>query len=401
MAKNVDTSSVLGDVAKRSENKVPENEVPGTAVPENKVPGTSVPENDVNSEPDWYCDGDAWVKLFLEPVAPGKFKQFDVIYNVPGENEFPKERWSSDEGMDGFHITRRRDVWFHLSIHEYKSAYIAEVVSMGEEFYDQPERYKRKVRVVAFGQAVPLVDVLSKHPDDFKDEQILAWSARNNHIGLAQLVNSKEPKSHSYSWAFNLALENGNDQIVDFLIEKCGNDEERQRMLNYAIDYGRVDFVKRLIENTPVAVSFFKAACLHGHFEIFQLLCDKYGEPKYGDIIVSALRGGDVDILARIKSRGVDMSDFEMFVYACTDCASSIETLKYLVSAGARVKHPLIAYIAKIYAYEEEREFLLAEIDDKAEVSWCDFLETKIGVLCNTFKKRIKSGAFDGAKTKI
>src|SRR5690606_27538604 len=215
---------------------------------------TAVAQN----EPEWYRDGDAWVKLFLDPVAPGKFKQFDHVYDVPGENEFPKERWSSSECIDGVHITRRKDVWFHLDLHGYESAYIAEVVSMGDEFYDNPDQFKRKVRVVTFGPAVPLADVLGKHPDDFKNGHMLVWSVLNNHLELVKLVASKNSDMFSYSWAFNFALVNEKEQIADFLIEI--NVAERQKMLNYVIHRGRADFVKRLMETTSVDVSFFRMA---------------------------------------------------------------------------------------------------------------------------------------------
>jgi hypothetical protein len=153
-------------------SSVAENEVSETEL---TVPGTSLSENKV-TVPDWYSDGDAWVKIFLKPVEPGKFKQFDYIYDVPGTNEFPVERWNAKECQDGFHITPRKYVWYHLDLHDYKSVYIAEVVSMGDEFYDYPYEFKRKVRVVTFGPIVPLADVLGKHPDDFKDGRMLKWS---------------------------------------------------------------------------------------------------------------------------------------------------------------------------------------------------------------------------------
>jgi hypothetical protein len=385
MAEKVDTSSALTDVAEHFENEVSENE----------LPGTEVSENDVKVEPEWYRDGDAWVKIFLEPIAPGKFKQHDYIYNVPGTNEFPKENWSSAECKDGFHITRRKDVWAHLPLHGFKSAYIAEVVSMGDEFYDNPREYKRKVRVVTFGPAVPLTEVLGKHPDDFKHGQMLKWSVRNNHLEMAKLAVSKESVSYTYSWMFELALVNGNEQIADVLIENCDNEIERQNMLREAISHGCVDLVKRLMENTSVDVSFYRVACNRGQFEIFELLRAKYGDPKCSDIIVSALFGGNVDILKYLKSRGVDMTDFEMFVYTCTNCAH-LQTIKYLVSAGANVKHPLIVYIAKIYAlHKEVREYLLTQIDDKSEVPECERLDDEIVNIRNTFYKRIGTGEFD------
>jgi hypothetical protein len=222
MAEKVDTSSVLTYVAELLKIWVPEN------------------------EPKWFRDGDKWVKIFLEPIAPGKFKQHDHVYNVPGKNEFPKERWSSAACKDGFHITRRRDVWRHLYLHKYKSAYIAEVVSMGDEVYDDADQLKRKVRVVAFGPAVPLTDVLGKHPDDFKNGEMLKWSAANNHIEMVKLVISKNPDILDHGRAFELALVNGNDQIAEFLIENCKNNAGRQNMLRKAICHGRVDFVKLL-----------------------------------------------------------------------------------------------------------------------------------------------------------
>jgi hypothetical protein len=394
MAENVITDPALIDVSDRSKNEVPENEVPGTAVPENNVNSGSCTAV-VQNEPEWYRDGDVWVKIFLEPVNPGKFKQHDYIYDVPGTNEFPKERWSSRECRDGFHITRREDVRFHLPLHKYKSAYIAEVVSMGDEFYDSPYQFKRKVRVVTFGPAVPLTDVLGKHPDDFKKGQMLLWSVTNNHLELVKLAVSKEPDSYTHSWMFGLALENGNDQIADFLIENR-NDERRQEMLCSAIYYGRVDFAKRLMETTPVRASFFGTACEYGQFEIFQLLRARYGDPKYNEITCPALLGGNLDILNYIKSRGVDMSDFGMFVCACTNYRSHVETVKHLVSEGADVKHPLIAYIAKRYARGSVREYLLALIDDKSEVPWSEDLEYEISEIRTTFFNRIRAGEFDG-----
>jgi hypothetical protein len=323
MAENVITASALIDVSDRSENGVPENEVPGTEVPENNViSGSDTAE--AQNEPEWFRDGGKWVKIFLEPdgavragdVAPGKFKQHDYVYSVPGENEFPKERWSSAECIDGFHITRRRDVWYHLPLHDYKSAYIAEVVSHGDEFYDTPRQRKRKVRVVTFGPAAPLADVLGKHPSDFKNDRMLVWSAANNHLELLKLVVSRGARGeYVYSMAFALALKNGNDQIAVFLFEKYENEMERRNMLYGAIACGRADMVKRMMENTSVDVGFFRVACAYGQFKIFQLLCDKYGEPKCSEIINSALRGGNVDILNYIKSRGVDMTDFGMFAF--------------------------------------------------------------------------------------
>jgi hypothetical protein len=354
--------------------------------------GTVVLEN----EPEWFRDGDAWVKIFLEPVEPGKFKQHDYVYNVPGTNEFPKERWSSAACRDGFHITRRRDVWYHLPLHGFKSAYIAEVVSMGDELYDNPNKLKRKVRVVTFGPAVPLADVLGKHLDDFKSGEMLIWSAANNHLKTLKLAVSKISDKYNYDWAFEIALKNGNEQIAEFLIESCKNDRGRQEMLNNAIHYGRTHSVKRLMENTSVHVNFFRVACSRGKFEIFELLCDKYGEPKYSDIIFSALEGRNVNILKYLKSRDVDMMDFGMFVYACTNYASNTNTLKYLVSEGADVKHPLIAYIAKRRACDDVREYLLDHIDDNSEVPMCETLEDEIDEICDTFRKRIKAGEFDG-----
>jgi hypothetical protein len=385
MTENVDTSSsTMTDDSDRSENEVPENDV-------NSGSCTLVTQN----EPEWYRDGDAWVKIFIKPIAPGKFKQHDYIYNVPGENEFPKERWSSKECKDGFHITRRKDVRCHLDLHGYESAYIAEVVSMGEEFYDNPREYKRKVRVVAFGPAVPLANVLGKHPDDFKNDKMLEWSARNNHIELVKLFISKNPDILDHGRALDIALENGSEQIADFLIENCENDAARQNMLWYAIKYGRVDFAKRLVENTSVDEFFFKIACERGQFEIFQLLCDKYGEPNCSDIILDALRGGNTDILKYLKSRGVDMSDFGMFVYACTNYAH-LQTVKYLVSEGADVKHPLFAYIAKRYSRNEVGEYLLTQIDDKSEVPWCNDLDREFIEICSKFFEKNGAGEMDG-----
>jgi hypothetical protein len=347
------------------------------------------------NEPEWYRDGDAWVKIFLEPIEPGKFKQHDHIYNVPGENEFPIERWSSEESIDGFHITRRKDVWRHLYLHDYKSAYIAEVVSMGNEFYEIPCNLARKVRVVTFGPAFLLTEVLGKHPDDFTSGLMLDWSATNNHLELVRLALSKKPENYFYSWAFEIALENGNDRIADFLIEKCENDNLRHKMLCNAIRCDRVDLVKRLMENTSADVRFFEVACASGQSEIFRLLCAKYGEPKCSDIIFDALRGGNVKILDYIKTGGIDMTDFEMFVYACTNYYHSpVETVKYLVSEGANVKHPLIAYIAKRSASEEVRRFLLDQIDDKSEVSRCKKLQSEIIEIRANFSKRIKAGNF-------
>jgi hypothetical protein len=351
-------------------------------------------KNDV-TEPDWYRDGDKWVKIFLEPIVPGKFKQHDHVYNVPGENEFPKERWSPKECIDGFHITRRKDVWWHLDLHDYKSAYIAEVVSMGDELYDNPVQRKRKVRIVAFGPAVPLVDVLGKHPDDFKYDRMLVWSAANNHLELLKLAVSRGAHGrYAYSMAFGLAIVQGNEQIAEFLIKKCDNENERQSMLYNAITYGRTHFVKQLVENTSIDASFFQTACLHGRSEIFQLLCAKYGEPNCRDIIASALRGGDAIILNYIKSRGVDMSDFGMFVFACT--YAPLQTVEYLVYEGADVKHPLFAYIAKRHVYKEVREYLLTQIDDKSEVPRCERLDDEIVQIRKTFHKRINAGEFDG-----
>jgi hypothetical protein len=355
-----------------------------------------VPEIEVDNEPKWYRDGDAWVKIFLKPIAPGKFKQFDYVYNVPGENEFPKEKWSSKECKDGFHITCRNDVWAHLDLHDYKSAYIAEVVSMGNEFYDNPHQLKRKVRVVTFGPAVPLTEVLGKHPDDFKDGEMLKWSAANNHIELLKLAVSKNPEPYAYGWAFDFALKKRNEQIADFLLEKCDNEMERQKMLYSAICYGRLDLVKRLMKNTPVIVAFFEAACETGQFEIFQLLRAKYGEPKCSDIIYEALRGGNVNILNYLKYRDIDMTDFGMFVYACTEYEPNVETVKYLVSEGADVNHPLIMHIAKRYATDEVREYLLTQIDDKSELPRCERLNDEIGQIRTTFCKRIEAGEMDG-----
>jgi hypothetical protein len=381
MINNIDTSSAMS-----AENEVPENE----------VPGTEVPEIDVTGEPAWYRDGNAWVKIFLEPVAPGKFRQFDYIYDVPGENEFPKERWSPKDCQDGFHITRRRDVWFHLPLHGYKSAYIAEVVSMGDELVARAV-FNHKVRVVSFGPAVPLADVLGKHPDDFTSERMLTWSVRNNHLDMVKLAASINTDAYAYRWAFELALNKGNDQIAEFLIKECKDDEVRQCMLNESIKYGRTDLVRRMMETTSERVSFFKTACAHGQFEIFQLLRAKYGEPKCSDIIDCAIRGGNVDILKYFKSRGVDMSDFGMFVHACTDYVPSVSTLEYLVSGGADVKHPLIAYIAKRGAcVENVREYLLARIDDKSEVPRCEKSDAEIREICNRFLDRIDAGEFDG-----
>jgi hypothetical protein len=354
--------------------------------------------NKFKNEPDWYRNGDAWVKNFLEPIAPGKFKQDDYIYNVPGENEFPGERWNSKENRDGFHITRRRDVWAHLDLHDYKSTYIAEVVSMGDEFYNNPYQHNRKVRVVAFGPAVPLADVLGKHLDDFKSgEEIIEWSVRNNHLEMVKLAASNTKKSYcSYSRLFEIALGNKNEQIADFLIEKCENDEERQEMVCRAIRYGRVDLVKRLMENTSVDEYFFKTACKYGNFEIFQLLRAKYGEPKCGEIILNTLEGGNVNILKYLKSRGVDMAYFGMFVYACT--YAPLQTVEYLVSEGADVKHPLIVYIAKYECNDDDdvREYLLTQIDDKSEVRGCKKLRREFSEIHTTFQKRVEAGEFDG-----
>jgi hypothetical protein len=361
-------ASALSVVSKRLEIGMAENDVSGVSC-------TDVPETGV-TEPDWYRNGDAWVKIFLEPIAPGKFKQFDHVYDVPGENEFPKERWSSAECIDGFHITRRRDVWCHLDLHDLKSAYIAEVVSMGDEFYDTPYQRKRKVRVVTFGPVVPLTEVLGKHLDDFNEGEMLEWSVRNNHIEMVKLAVSKISYTYSYNWAFEIALVNGNDQIAEFVFENYENDEERQEMLKYTICRGRVDLVKRLMENTSVNASFFQTASVNGQFEIFELLRAKYGDPKCSDITLNALRGGNVNILKYIKSGGLDMTDFGMFVYACT--YSPLQTVEYLVSEGADVKHPLIAYIAKKHAYEEVRKFLLDHFEDKSEVPRCGFLEREI-----------------------
>jgi hypothetical protein len=384
MAENVDTLATIAEV------ELPKNEVPENYV----ISGSDTAVAQI--EPEWYRDGDKWVKIFLEPIAPGKFKQHDYVYSVPGENEFPKERWNAKECRDGFHITRRRHVWYHLKLHGYKSAYIAEVVSMGDEFYDNLRGKKRKVRVVTFGPVVPLDDVLGKHMDDFKEGHMVAWSVANNHIEMVKLAVSKKSDSYTYGWAFEIALKNGSDQIAEFLLENCKNDRGRQEMLNNAIRYGRTHFVKRLMENTSVEVSFFRVACAHGQFEIFQLFCDKYGEPNCSDIIIDALRGGNVKILNYLKSRDVDMSDFEMFVYACTYYPSSVETVEYLVSEGADVKHPLIAYIAKKHAYNEVREYLLSQIDDKSEVQWCEKSDGEIYEIRTTFYKRIEAGEMDG-----
>src|SRR5690606_22979163 len=148
-------------------------------------------------------------------------------------------------------------------------------------------------------------------------------------------------------------------------------------------------------------VSFFETACFHEQLEIFQLLCAKYGEPKCSDIIDSALRGGNVVILKYIKSRGVDMSDFGMFVHACTDYVPSVSTLEYLVSEGAGVKHHLIAYIAKRGAcVAKVRDYLLARIDDKSEVPRCEKSDAEIREICNRFLDRIDSGEFDGVRLK-
>jgi hypothetical protein len=78
-----------------------------------------------------------------------------------------------------------------------------------------------------------------------------------------------------------------------------------------------------------------------------------------------------------------------MFVYVCTNYdPSNVQTIEYLVSEGADVKHPLIAYIAKRYARGEVREFLLAQIDDKSEVRVCEKLQREIVNIRNTFFKR-------------
>jgi hypothetical protein len=385
MTENVVASSALTDVAEFINNDVPENNV-------NSGSCTTVDQN----EPEWYRNGDAWVKIFLEPIEPGKFRQHDYVYSVPGENEFPREKWSSANCRDGFHITRRRDVWYHLQLHDYKSAYIAEVVSMGDEFYDSPVQLKRKVRVVAFGPAVLLAYVLGKHPDDFTNGHMLVWSVRNKHLESVKLAVSKTQESYcSYSWLFEIALGNENDQIAEILLENYKNNAIRQEMLYSAIFYGRADLVKRLMENTPVDVHFFEAACESRQFEIFQLLCAKYGEPKCSDIILVALGSGNVNILKYLKSRGVDMADFGMLLYACTEFESNVETVKYLVSEGANVKHPLIAYIAKIYALNEVREFLLDQIDDKSEVPECKELEREINEICDNFIDMIKSDKFE------
>jgi hypothetical protein len=387
MTENVITSSASTDVAERPENGMPENVV-------NSGSDTALAQN----EPEWYRDGNAWVKIFLEPIEPGKFKQHDYVYDVPGKNEFPKERWSSADCIDGFHITRRKDVWFHIHLHDFKSAYIAEVMSMGDEFYDSPQQLKRKVRVVAFGPAVPLTEVLGKHPVDFKYEKMLLWSVINNHLEMAKLAASNTKESYcSYSRLSEIVFGIKNEQFAEILIEKCKDGEDRQEMFCDAICYGRVDLVKRLVENTSVHVRFFEAACSYGQFEIFQLLCAKYGEPKCSDIILSALEGENVNILDYLKSRGVDMSDFGLFVYACAEYESSVETIEYLISQGADVKHPLIAYIARtpVCIDKKVREFLLDQIEDKSEVPECEELEGEISKIRDTLIKRIEEGDFD------
>jgi hypothetical protein len=90
------------------------------------------------------------------------------------------------------------------------------------------------------------------------------------------------------------------------------------------------------------------------------------------------------------------MSDFGLFVSACKISASNTNTVKYLVSEGADVKHPVIAYIAKIYACEKVREYLLTQIDDNSEDYWCEELEDEIHEIRNTFFNRIRAGEFDG-----
>jgi hypothetical protein len=166
-------------------------------------------------------------------------------------------------------------------------------------------------------------------------------------------------------------------------------------MVCSSICYGRVDLVKRMLENMPVDVDFFKSACESGQFEIFQLLCTKYGEPKCSDIIFSAFEVGNVKILNYLKSRGIDMADFGMLVYACRDYDSNVETVKYLVSKGADVRHPLIAYIAKMYASEEVREYLVDHFDDKSEVPECEELEREIDEIFENFIKMIEEGKFE------
>jgi hypothetical protein len=366
-----------------------------SAVSDTSVSGT---------EPEWFRNGDAWVKLFLKPdgseragdVAPGKFKQHDYVHNVPGENEFPFGTWFLKERRGGFDITHRRDVWSHLSVHSYKSAYIAEVVSMGEEFYDIPDARKRKVRVVTFGPAVPLADVLGKHPDDFKDGEMLVWSARNNHFELCKLAVSMNSGKIPFRNEFAKVFERGYDhKIAELLFANSKSDEDRQKIVHLSICNDRTYFVRKVLDSTPVDKSFYQAACSRGNDEIFHLLRKKYGEPRCGDIIVNAIMGGSPGILNYIKSRGVDMSDFGMFVFACAHYAS-LQTVKYLISKGADAKHPLIAYIAKTRARVDTRRYLLNHhIEDKSNVPVCKELENQIRENCNSFFKRFDADELD------
>jgi hypothetical protein len=399
MAENVDTSALI-EVSDRSEIGVPENKVPGTAVNENNVNSGSDTAV-VQTEPEWYRNGDAWVKIFLEPdgaeragdVAPGKFKQHDHIFNVPGKNEFPKEMWNAKESESGFHITRRRDVWFHLSIHDYKSAYIAEVVSTGDEFYDFPLYYQRKVRVVTLGPAVPLLDMLGECPYDYFGDKLLTWAAANGHIDLVKRIVGNNP-NYTSQRVIEYAIKNGHDQVSEIFIEKYVKPTQRHIIMYNAIEYNRLGIVRRLVEKIPTDKIFFQLACEYSRNEIFQILCKKYGEPKCSEIIPAALRGGDTGILDHIKSRGVSMADAGLLVYVLSRPEAKLKTIEYLVSNGANLKRPFIAYLAG-RASDEVRVHLNINLVIKTDVSSCGEYEREVIDILDDLSARLRAGVFD------
>lgn len=180
-------------------------------------------------------------------------------------------------------------------------------VNIMKYLHDRGISDKKEALVIASENGhINAVRFLLDHGANVQEQRALFWASQNGHIDIVELLLDRGANVHTGNDAsLSYASQNGHTAIVKLLIDR-GSD-------------GR-----NLIQSVLTASE-------NGHNETVKLLLDRLGGnrnllPVYDQILVSAARGGNLDLVKSMMAQGADIhtDNDAALIDACMECRPNI-----------------------------------------------------------------------------
>jgi ankyrin repeat protein len=333
-------------------------------------------------------DGDAWVKLLLPPGEDGLHEHHGFKWRAPGLN-VDTEQWSKEDCIGGLHLTRRRDIGFHLDLHGYKMTHMAPVLEIPEDARVLNTEFSKKIKVssVVLGEAIALADVIGFHAWDASYLRCFTWVAHHGDLpAVVRLIKPDETRKMNY--AIITAAARGHLHVVDYL-KTLGADVNDSSVLDKAAAGGHLDVVNYVLKRgaNPKNPYALQGAARYNHVEVVALLIDAGADPNNDEALSDAASNGHLDVVSLLLARGTNFNkkiplfwaaynghldvvnlliencDGEWITSALVEACygGHLRVVEYLANNGGDPTQPDAVYSAVSRGHIDVFDFLIAE----------------------------------------